>query len=82
MNINAFNSVMPARECQPLKGSGYKGALVSNHGLKNAALGAQSDYFAHSNADVQEQKFDMACRLAAYYRTQYENLMMRTGCCV
>ncbi len=40
------------------------------------------DIFENSySPDLIEKKYDLACRLAAYYKNQYEKLS-QNGCCV
>ena len=38
------------------------------------------DVYSPSQQDVTEQKYELACRVAAYYKTQYENLLKNGNC--
>ncbi len=74
MKIQAIN---PVHSCQPIKQVefGKKAKKINlNEAIKNSP-----DTF-QANQISTEQKYDLACRLAAYYKTQYENLL-KTGVC-
>ena len=69
MNINAVNSAI---SCQPIKEMTFE----KKHADKNLDVqktNFECDCFA-PQIQTLEQKYDFACRLAAYYKTQYENL--------
>ena len=69
MNINAVNNAI---SCQPIKEMSFE----KKHADKNLDVQDSvilSDCFTSSTQNL-EQKYDFACRLAAYYKTQYENL--------
>ena len=73
MNINAVNSAI---SCQPLKEMTFE----KKHANKNKDVqdtNFECDVFAPQTQTL-EQKYDLACRIAAYYKTQYENLA-KTG---
>lgn len=69
MQINAINSAIPNQACQPIKPE------YSGHSFKStkAADSQKQDSF------VLEQKYNLACQLAAYYKTQYEQLLKNGG---
>ena len=70
MNINAVNSAI---SCQPIKEMSFeKKHANKNSDVQDAVI--LSDSFTSSTQNL-EQKYDFACRLAAYYKTQYENLI-------
>ena len=74
MKIQAIN---PVHSCQPIKQVefGKKAKKINiNEAIKNSP-----DTF-QANLISTEQKYDLACRLAAYYKTQYENLL-KAGTC-
>ncbi len=38
------------------------------------------DSFVNSDSSVLEKKYNLACQVAAYYKTQYENLLKNGEC--
>ena len=75
MNIPAINSAMSSVFAQPVNNVGFskqQSSVVQNN--PRAEQNINSDTF------VMEQKYDLACRLAAYYKTKYEELK-ENGCC-
>lgn len=72
MKIQAINSANSVLGCQPIKQVEFakrrtpeiRGFVVEN-----------PDIYIPEEPTVIEQKYDLACRLAAYYKTQYENLL-------
>lgn len=69
MNINAVNSAI---SCQPIKEMTFE----KKHADKQADVQDAvilGDCFSPQTQNL-EQKYDLACRLAAFYKTQYENL--------
>ena len=77
MNIQAVNSAMYALNCQPIKGQSFSKALPPDYNIKDTENG---DIFTPTDPYTQEEKLDLACRLAAYYQNQYEKLQQKTGC--
>lgn len=75
MRINSVNSAMPVQACQPIKPEAEKKSFKS---IKAADIYAD-DTFESQDSQVLEQKYDFACRLAAYYKTQYEKLLKTGG---
>ncbi len=73
MKINAIGSAMSVSACQPIKPESSKQSFSA---AKSADL---NDTYDPSSPQVLEQKFDFACRLAAYYKTQYEQLLKHGG---
>ena len=71
MKINAIQG------CQPIKQPDF-GKKAQKNIIISDPIG--DDSFTSLEADTYEQKYNMACRLAAYYKLQYENLL-NDGCC-
>ena len=70
MNINAVNSAI---SCQPIKEMTFeKKHADKRDDVQDAVI--VSDCFTPQTQNL-EQKYDLACRIAAYYKTQYENLV-------
>ena len=76
MNIQAIRSAMCTSNCQPIRSQSFS-QLPPDYSIKDTENG---DIFTPTDPYTQEQKLDMACRLAAYYQTQYEKLQQKTGC--
>ncbi len=72
MKIQAINPVMRAESCQPIK--------PEFSGKKRVKKKEIPDNFIKQDPYTSEQKYEMACRLAAYYKTQYENLVKGKVC--
>ncbi len=72
MKIQALNSAIPVQSCQPIKQVEFA-KRRSPIEIKDP-LGDEDIYTPQDPATM-EQKYDLACRLAAYYKTQYENLL-------
>ena len=91
MNISSVNSSAAQRPCQPIKPVSFQGGkskapsfakeVFSHDGdmLGNASVIHADTFCSKVNA---EDKFDMACLVAGYYKTQYENLLKENGCIV
>lgn len=75
MNIQAIS---PAIACQPIKQVEFAGKRSASDIYE--APGNSGDIFALQDPRTVEQKYDFACRLAAYYKTQYENLLKNGSC--
>ncbi len=78
MNIKAINSVLPAKTCQPIKEVSF--ARNAEKPEQPLAETPDTDTFTPSEPGTLEQKYDMACLLAAYYKTQYEALAKQGNC--
>lgn len=74
MKIQAIN---PIHGCQPIKQIEFAKRAKKFEVKEEPQL--NEDSFS-SNESVTEQKYNLACRLAAFYKTQYENLL-KTGVC-
>ena len=76
MKVQAISSAMSSVFAQPVGrvefSKQHSSEFKSN---PRAEQNINSDMF------VMEQKYDLACRLAAYYKTQYEALK-ENGCCM
>ena len=79
MNIQAINQAMRATGCQPIRSQSFAQAMPPDFSIKDTENG---DIFTPTDPYTQEQKFDMACRIAAYYHNKYEQLQQKTGCYV
>lgn len=75
MKIQAINSAI---NCQPIRQIEFtsKKSMPDFYELPCE----NGDVFMLEDPRTVEQKYDFACRLAAYYKTQYENLLKNGGC--
>lgn len=75
MKVQSINSAMSSVFAQPVSNIEFSkhSSSVKSNPREQQAL--DCDTF------VMEQKYDLACRLAAYYKTQYEALK-ENGCCM
>lgn len=78
MKIQAINSVQTSSACQPIKKIEFAKRQKPDLEIKDP-LG-DKDSFMPVDPYTTEQKYNLACRLAAFYKTQYENLL-KNGCC-
>ena len=76
MNISAINSINSALACQPIRKINFtqKQPIEPKEPVKESG---DSSSFSTSNL---QQKYDLACRLAAYYKLQYESLAKNGYC--
>lgn len=77
MNITAINSINTTPACQPIRKINFtqrQQQVENKEPVQNSG-----DTCSFSNANLQ-QKYDLACRLAAYYKLQYENLAKNGSC--
>lgn len=77
MNIQAVSSLMHSHNCQPIRSQSFTQAVPNDFNINDTKC---NDVFTSSDPYTQEQKLDLACRLAAYYQCQYEKLQQKTGC--
>lgn len=77
MQLSKIDAV---RSCQPLKQT-VPAVPLRDVAFKNSATYSSSDSFKSSNNNI-EAKYDFACRLAAFYKQQYEVLKTEKSCCV
>ncbi len=75
MKIQAVNSIS---NCTPVKPVEF--AKRKQKPVVKETPAIKEDSFS-SSQNITEQKYNFACRLAAYYKTQYENLL-KTGSCL
>ncbi len=73
MRIEAINNTM---NCQPIRAIEF-GRRENAPVIVEEPIIAQDTFVAPATT---EQKYNFACLLAAYYKTQYENLL-KNGCC-
>ena len=79
MDIQAINSSVRTSNCQPIRSQSFAQAAAPCFSINDTDDG---DIFTPTDPYTQEQKLDLACRVAAYYQTQYEKLQQKTGCYV
>ncbi len=72
MKILAVSPVMPTEGCQPIKPE----FAAKKHKKINSVL----DKYTPSDSATLEQKYNLACRIAAYYKAQYEKLIQSGKC--
>lgn len=75
MRINAINSAMLVQACQPIKPEFNKQSFKSTKAVDTDAF----DTAEPQDPKTLEQKYDFACRLAAYYKTKYDQLLKNGG---
>lgn len=89
MNIQAISSVFAPKSCQPIRNVGFakkteqveKPEQVEKSELPELMSETpETDTFTPAEPGTAEQKYNMACLLAAYYKNQYETLA-KQGCC-
>lgn len=73
MKILAVNSAMQSINCQPIK--------PDFTGKKQPKENAAADTFTPSDPYTTEQKYNLACQIAAYYKNKYEQLVNKTDKC-
>ena len=78
MNIQAINSVLASRSCQPIKAVSFARNVEKPE--QPLAETPDTDTFTPNQTGSVEQKYNMACLLAAYYKTQYEALTKQGAC--
>ena len=76
MKVNAINSsrmyAVPVEAVNRVeKHSRHNNEVATFH---------NEDMFTPTQQDITEQKYELACRVAAYYKTQYENLLKNGNC--
>ena len=78
MKIQAISPMMSAVGCQPIKPVKFGRNTVPQEFLKNQTFNDETDSF--SPKETLQQKYDLACRIAAYYKTKYEALLAEGNC--
>ena len=78
MKIQAITSAMSAYCCQPVNKVEF--ARQKSPQVENTTPVNEADSFVQNDMSTMEQKYDLACRIAAYYKTQYENLLENGSC--
>ena len=73
MKLNAINAVNSAINCQPLKNVAFS-KKQAPEAAPEQFLSADVVVLEHTPSAL-EAKYDLACRLAAFYKTQYEQLL-------
>ena len=79
--IQAINSVT-AVNSQPIRPVNFAGRRPSAEEvyMKEQTLGNNEDTVSFTNNTTLEQKYDLACRIAAYYKAQYDELVQNGSC--
>ena len=77
MNIQSISSSVRTPSCQPIRSQSFAQAGELNFVIDTTEDG---DVFTPSDAISQDPKLDLACRLAAYWQLQCENMQKKTGC--
>lgn len=72
MEIQAISAMQP---CQPIKPVNF----AKKHAPIKQKEAVAEDSF-ESTQPVMAQKYDLACRIAAFYKQQYENLVKQGTC--
>ncbi len=80
MNIPAINSSMRTSNCQPIRSQSF--AQAASAPCLKVSDTENDDIFTPTDPYTEDQKLDLACRVAAYYQSQYEKLQQKTGCYV
>ena len=82
MNIQAISSVFAPKSCQPIRNVGFAKKTEQAEKPELPELMSETpetDTFTPAEPGTAEQKYNMACLLAAYYKNQYETLA-KQGC--
>ncbi|MCD7780665.1 MAG: hypothetical protein LUH05_08350 [Candidatus Gastranaerophilales bacterium] len=81
MKVQAVNSVMPENNCQSVRRAGIlRKPQENNFQEPEYSIELSDDVYTPSDPYTTEQKYNLACQLAAYYKTQYEELAEGLGC--
>ncbi len=80
MKIQAINPAMSVSSCQPIKQVAFERRKSPGIELSSVLQEDISDLNKSSDSYTVEQKYNLACLLAAYYKTQYEQLSEEHGC--
>ena len=75
MKVQAISSAMSSVFAQPVGNVEFakQTSIVTSN--------PRSEQNINIDTFIMEQKYDLACRLASYYKTQYEELK-ENGCCM
>ena len=87
MKIQAVNSLITENGCRPpLKPAEFGGKRIIDkkapdlNTLIEQTNTENPDTFVSSEPYTTDQKYNLACQVAAYYKTQYEELVNERGC--
>ena len=81
MNIQAIGSISSTVSAQPIKPVSFKREDAPREFLRSQTFGEEHDTFVNnSDPEIMSQKYDIACRLAAYYKNKYESLAQNGNC--
>jgi hypothetical protein len=75
--IQAINSTIGS---QPIKPVSFARRNPAEQYMREQTFGTQGDSFATPTPRVLQQELDLACRLAAYYKQEYEKLAENGEC--
>lgn len=81
MKIQAIGSAMQTSACQPIKQVEFARRRAPEAELTTVFQEPVVDVYTPQDPSTIEQKYNLACRIAAYYKTQYEQLLEQ-GCCL
>lgn len=79
MKIQSINSPMKTVGCQPIRQVEFSQKKVQDSKPNNDSQ--NQDKLTLSTSETLEQKYDLACRIAAYYKQKYQQLL-KSGHCV
>jgi len=80
MKIQAIGSAINTSACQPIKQIEFAKKKSPEAELTAILQEESCDVYTPQDNYTSEQKYNMACRIAAYYKTQYEQLLEQGGC--
>ena len=80
MKVQAINPMVSTINCQPIRPVKFAGRNAAEDYMNEQILNNPEDSFSQSKTDILEQKYDLACRLAAYYKQKYEEIKNGDGC--
>ncbi len=81
MKIQSVN-MLKSVSCQPIKPSAFGGKKpsIEDMAAEQDSVSLNEDELVLSDNSILEQKYDLACRLAAYYKTQCQQLLENGSC--
>ncbi|MBQ9246544.1 hypothetical protein IJ182_09790 [bacterium] len=80
MKIQAISPVMSNMASQPIRPVSFAGRKAPEIYLKEQTFNDPDDFSSVTSKDTAEQQLDIACRIAAYYKTKYEQLLENGSC--
>ncbi len=80
MRIQSINPSMSVNSCQPIKQVEFARKKSPEVELSSVLKQDVFDEEIKQDSYTIDQKYNLACLLAAYYKTQYEQLAKQNGC--